>query len=206
METKGLINKTLPSAFILFLTFSPNASGVTWRAQWIIHQTVIARKHADIIFRKTIELHTKPEKFIIRLSEDSHYRLSVNGNYVLREPAREDLSQWFYETVGIAPYMKSGRNTLAAEVVNWRPKRSFTFFSQMTLKQVSGPIRSVTPYKILNMDKKSHFIFNFKPFIRHRTYAKTETVPIVFFRQILMQLSNFFIGVLISVKNSQRLI
>lgn len=120
------------SAFILFLTFSMSAVAVDWKAHWIMHPTVQPQEHAVIIFRKAIELQTKPEKFIIHLSADNHYRLFVNGNYVLRGPARGDLSHWFYESVDIASYMKSGRNTLAAEVVNWGPKRSFTFFSQMT--------------------------------------------------------------------------
>lgn len=120
------------SAFTLFLTFSLSAVAVDWKAHWIMHPTVQPQEHAVIIFRKIIELQTKPEKFIIHLSADNHYRLFVNGNYVLRGPARGDLSHWFYETVDIAPYMQSGRNTLAAEVVNWGPKRSFTFFSQMT--------------------------------------------------------------------------
>jgi hypothetical protein len=120
------------SAFILFVTFSLNAGAVDWKAHWIMHPTVQPQEHAVIIFRKTIELQTKPERFIIHLSADNHYRLFVNGSYVLRGPARGDLSHWFYETVDIAPYMKIGRNTLAAEVVNWGPKRSFTLFSQMT--------------------------------------------------------------------------
>jgi len=43
-------------------------------------------------------------------------------------PARGDLSHWFYETIDLAGYLKSGKNTIAAEVVNWGPKRSFTVF------------------------------------------------------------------------------
>lgn len=93
------------SAFILFLTFSPGAVAVDWKAHWIMHPTVQPQEHAVIIFRKTIELQTKPEKFIIHLSADNHYRLFVNVNYVLRGTARGDLSHWFYETIDIAPYM-----------------------------------------------------------------------------------------------------
>ena len=103
-----------------------------WRAHWIMHPYVQPQQHALILFRKTFDLPSKPEKFVIHLSADNHYRLFVNGTYILRGPARGDLSHWFYETVDIAPYLKSGNNSLAAEVVNWGPKRSFTFFSQMT--------------------------------------------------------------------------
>jgi len=43
-----------------------------------------------------------------------------------------DSHDWFYETIDIAEYLQPGKNTIAAEVVNWGPKRSFTYFSQMT--------------------------------------------------------------------------
>jgi alpha-L-rhamnosidase len=103
-----------------------------WKAQWIMHPTVSPQEHSVIIFRKTFELSEKPRSFIIHLSADNHYRLFVNGKYILRGPARGDLSHWFYETVDISGYLQAGNNTIAAEVVNWGPKRSFTFFSQMT--------------------------------------------------------------------------
>jgi alpha-L-rhamnosidase len=97
-----------------------------------MHPSVQPQEHAVILFRRNFELQDKPSSFIIHLSADNHYRLFVNGKYVLRGPARGDLSHWFYETVDIAEYLKAGRNVLAAEVINWGPKRSFTFFSQMT--------------------------------------------------------------------------
>ena len=43
-----------------------------------------------------------------------------------------DFSHWFFETIDIAGELCTGENTIAAEIVNWGPKRSFTFFSQMT--------------------------------------------------------------------------
>jgi len=117
---------------ILFLSFSTFAQDVNWTAQWIMHPTAEPQAHAVILFRKNFELPKKPEKFVIHLSADNHYRLFVNGQYILRGPARGDISHWFYETVDIARYLQSGKNTIATEVVNWGPKRSFTFFSQMT--------------------------------------------------------------------------
>jgi hypothetical protein len=69
---------------------------------------------------------------MVHLSADNHYRLFVNGNYISRGPARGDLSHWFYETLDLSSYLQAGKNTIAVEVVNWGPKRSFTFFSQMT--------------------------------------------------------------------------
>lgn len=116
------------------LLFSASLFGqeVDWKAQWIMHPTVQPQEYSVILFRKDFELAIKPQKFIIHVSADNHYRLFVNGRYVSRGPARGDLPHWFFETIDISGYLGSGRNTIAAEVVNWGPKRSFTFFSQMT--------------------------------------------------------------------------
>ncbi len=127
-----ILRPILILAYLIQIPLSLFAGVVEWKAHWIMHPSVQPQEHAVIIFRKTIELQKKPESFIIHLSADNHYRLFVNGNYVQRGPARGDLSHWFFETVDIAEYLKPGKNTIAAEVVNWGPKRSFTFFSQMT--------------------------------------------------------------------------
>ncbi len=105
---------------------------VKWSAPWIGHPTVEPESAAMILFRRNFELATKPERFVIHLSADNHYRLFVNGNYITRGPARGDIQHWFYETIDIAPQLKAGKNTIAVEVVNWGAKRSFSVFSQMT--------------------------------------------------------------------------
>lgn len=109
-----------------------------WDAQWISHPDVQPQEAAVILFRKNIALASKPSTYIIHISADNHYRFFVNGNYVTRGPARGDLSHWFYETINIAPYLQQGNNIIAAEVVNWGPKRSFTMFSQMTGLWIQG--------------------------------------------------------------------
>lgn len=123
---------------LLILSIQSYSSDIDWKAQWIMHPTVQPQQHAVILFRKSFELSSKPESFVIHLSADNHYRLFVNGIYIQRGPARGDLSHWFYETVDIAKYLLPGKNTIAAEVVNWGPKRSFTFFSQMTSFLMQG--------------------------------------------------------------------
>jgi len=122
------------SFLILIMLFSVTlfAQDVDWKAQWIMHPTAEPQAHAVVLFRKNFELPAKPGKFVIHLSADIHYRLFVNGKYITRGPARGDLSHWFFETLDIAGDLQAGKNTIAAEVVNWGPKRSFTFFSQMT--------------------------------------------------------------------------
>ncbi len=105
---------------------------VEWTAHWIMHPDVQPQSHAVVLFRKSFSLDEKPDSFIINVSADNHYRLFVNGKYILRGPARGDLTHWFYETVDIAEHLHAGNNLIAAEVVNWGPKRSFSFISQMT--------------------------------------------------------------------------
>lgn len=117
---------------ILFSVCSLEAQQVKWTAHWIMHPTAEPSSHAVILFRKSIELPAKPEKFVVHLSADNHYRLFVNDRYITRGPARGDIAHWFYETIDLAPYLKQGQNILVAEVVNWGAKRSFTYFSQLT--------------------------------------------------------------------------
>jgi alpha-L-rhamnosidase len=116
----------------LLVSFSTFAENLQWTAHWIMHPTVQPQDHAMILFRKSFDLPTKPSQFVVHLSADNHYRLFVNGKYITRGPARGDISHWFFETLDLAEYLQAGKNMIAVEVVNWGPKRSFTYFSQMT--------------------------------------------------------------------------
>lgn len=138
MKTNSL---TLFLFFAFFFAFAQNQPDPTiekWDARWVMHPTVQPQAAAEVLFRKTFELTEKPARFVIHVSADNHYRLFVNGTYITRGPARGDLSHWFYETLDIAPHLSAGTNLIAAEVVNWGPKRSFTQFSQMTSFWMQG--------------------------------------------------------------------
>jgi len=116
----------------IFVSFGAFAENLKWTAHWIMHPTVQPQDHAMILFRKSFDLPAKPDKFVVHVSADNHYRLFVNGKYITRGPARGDISHWFFETLDLAEYLQAGKNVIAAEVVNWGPKRSFSYFSQMT--------------------------------------------------------------------------
>lgn len=137
---------------IIYTSLSSFAQDVNWTARWIMHPTVQPQEHTMILFRKDFDLPVKPAGFVVHVSADNHYRLFVNGKYVIRGPARGDLSHWFFETIDIAGYLQSGKNTFAAEVVNWGPKRSFTFFSQMTSFIIQGDTEAE---KIVNTSGES---------------------------------------------------
>ncbi|MEP2239346.1 MAG: alpha-L-rhamnosidase N-terminal domain-containing protein [Maribacter sp.] len=108
-----------------------------WTSQWITHpkeSTLDARK---FLFRRTFELVSKPEKFIIHLSADNRYRLFVNGKYLLSGPSSSDIDNYRYETIDIANYLKTGNNIISAEVVNfgeYRKASSMTFQTAFILQ------------------------------------------------------------------------
>ncbi len=57
-----------------------------------------------------------PEHFVVHVSADSLFILNVNQREVGRGPARSDLAHWKYETYDLAPFLRPGRNEIAATV------------------------------------------------------------------------------------------
>ena len=94
-----------------------------WKAQWITHPTAPTLEYGVFLFRRTFSLEAKPEEFFVYVSADNRYRLYVNGQNVCMGPARGDIDHTRYETVDLAPYLKTGENVVAAEVVNFGEHR-----------------------------------------------------------------------------------
>jgi len=88
----------------------------TWDAKWLVHPTASARQYGVYHFRKNFTLPQKPGRFIVHVSADNRYRLFLNGKPVTIGPARSDPQHWNYETVDLGPFLKTGTNTLAAQV------------------------------------------------------------------------------------------
>jgi alpha-L-rhamnosidase len=91
----------------------------TWTAKWISVPNAPATEYGVYHFRHTVELPSKPARFVIHVTADQRYRLFVNGKSVAWGPARGDLFHWRYETLDIAPFLDAGKNVLAAEVWNF---------------------------------------------------------------------------------------
>jgi len=72
-----------------------------------------------IYFRKKLNLEKEVTSCIIRISADTRYKLYVNGELVELGPMKGDNQAWFYDEVDIAPYLKTGENILAAEVLRY---------------------------------------------------------------------------------------
>ena len=90
-----------------------------WTAQWITHPSASTLDYGVFLFRRSFDLEEVPDSFIVYLSADNRYRFYVNGLYICQGPAEGDLLNWRYEKLNIAPYLKTGENVLAAEVINF---------------------------------------------------------------------------------------
>lgn len=129
----GLITRSIVFAACMYFgrtaghCQSPQAPPVTrpWTAEWIAPPNIIGTEYGVYYFRKNIELTTKPATFVVYISADNRYKLYVNDILVSLGPARGDTYYWNYETVDLAPYFTTGRNTVAALVWNeaeYRPE------------------------------------------------------------------------------------
>ncbi len=109
-----------------------------WPSRWISHPQGPQRDYGVFHFRKVFKLNSVPGDFVIHVSADNRYRLFVNGKAVSMGPARGDLYNWYYETLDIAPYLKSGENIIAALVWNMGTEAPVAQVSNQTALVVQG--------------------------------------------------------------------
>ena len=91
-------------------------------AVWIAPPGMPADSFGVFHARRTLDLPSKPDRFVVHVSADNRYRLYVNGTEVSSGPQRSDVMHWRYETVNLAPQLRAGANTFAAVVWNWGPR------------------------------------------------------------------------------------
>jgi alpha-L-rhamnosidase len=109
-----------------------------WNCAWITHPDISLNDYNVVLFRKILELPLKPTSYIINISADNRYRLYINGKQICYGPQLSDIRHWRYETIDIAPFLLSGKNTIAAEVINWGPDRFFGIISAKTGFLING--------------------------------------------------------------------
>lgn len=109
-----------------------------WSASWITCPGVSLRSYGIYHFRKTFTLAGQPASFIVHVSADNRYRLFVNGKPVCNGPARGDLYNWYFETVDLAPWLKPGGNTIAAQVWNMGEEAAVAQVSNQTAFVLQG--------------------------------------------------------------------
>lgn len=127
-----------PAQFVPESKINPKWLTGHWKAQWITDPNKSVLDYGVFHFRKNFELSVVPSEFIIHVSGDNRYRLFVNGKAVCFGPARGDLEHWNYESIDIAPFLKTGKNVLAATVWNFGELRPWAQFSLETALMVQG--------------------------------------------------------------------
>ena len=95
-----------------------------WPAHWIGPPETSLEDFGVYHFRKSFDVSAPPPQFVVHVTGDNRYQLFINGLRVAWGPARGDLTHWRYETVDLAPYVRAGKNVLAAVVWNDGPYKA----------------------------------------------------------------------------------
>ncbi|MDH6358611.1 alpha-L-rhamnosidase C-terminal domain-containing protein [Parabacteroides sp. PF5-9] len=122
-----------------------------WKARWISLPEEPINAFGIYHFRKSFELTDIPSRFIVHVSADNRYKLYINGEFVSLGPARGDIYNWNFETVDLAPYLKKGKNVLAAVVWNYAERKPV---AQISFNQTGFILQGNTETEsIVNTDK-----------------------------------------------------
>ncbi len=98
---------------------SPELMGRFWTAHWIKHTSTPQADFGVWLFRRTFELPEKPARFVVHVTGDARYRLWVNGQDVMAGPQAGDPDNWHFESVDLAPWLRAGKNVIAARVIGY---------------------------------------------------------------------------------------
>ena len=93
-------------------------TGSDWTAQWI-WQPRDRPANSWLRLRKKVTLSGKPSSAVVRIAAENKYWLYVNGQLVAPDgglDVRPDLTNTYYDSLDIAPYLTSGDNVIAALV------------------------------------------------------------------------------------------
>ncbi|MEX2369870.1 MAG: alpha-L-rhamnosidase C-terminal domain-containing protein [Bacteroidales bacterium] len=140
-----------------------------WDASWVKVPGTPGYGYGVYFFRNQIELESIPESYIIHVSADNRYKLFINEEWIGLGPARSDADNWNFETYDIAPYLKQGKNIIAAEVWNYGKLKPWAQISQFTAFIVQGDskqssalntpgnwlCREVEAYRPMEVDRKA---------------------------------------------------
>jgi alpha-L-rhamnosidase len=121
-----------------FLIISKTFAQKEIDANWVTNPEITGQEASNILFRRSFDLNNVPPKFIINISADNHYVLFVNNKKVCFGPQLSDIRHWRYETVDIAQYLQTGKNTIAIDVMNYGFHRFFGMQSIHTAVIVNG--------------------------------------------------------------------
>ena len=103
-----------------------------WKAKWIWDKENLTERNVWMCFNKTISLEKIPKELIANISADSKYWLYINGETVVFEGSVKRGPQkngGYYDSIDIAPYLKSGENSICALVWFWDDETSYSYSS-----------------------------------------------------------------------------
>lgn len=110
-----------PVAAGLLVVASLVAAAAHAEVRWITHPAAMGTSGKQAValqFRREIALTAVPRRAVINVSGDNRFVLYVNGSRVAEGPARGDLAHWRYRPVDIGPFLRRGKNVVAASVWN----------------------------------------------------------------------------------------
>ncbi len=110
----------------------------SWPAEWVTHPEASPKEYGVFHLRKTIDLASVPQDFIVHVSADNRFQLFVNGRHVTEGPARGDLRHWRFETLNLAPFLEKGINTIAAVIWNFGEHKALSIISNRTAFIMQG--------------------------------------------------------------------
>ena len=94
--------------------YTPAFPGTYWLRLPYVHD--LDERDRRFQCRRTFEITSVPEHAWINVTGDAKYTLYVNGEFVNYGPARGHQRMWQYDRLDIAPYLRCGKNVIAAQV------------------------------------------------------------------------------------------
>ena len=101
-----------------------------WQAKWIWDTQNPDKENVWMCFNKKVVLDEAPEELTAHISADSKYWLYINGACVVFEGSVKrgpDENSGYYDSIDIAPYLKTGENSICALVWYWDDDTSYSY-------------------------------------------------------------------------------
>ena len=101
-----------------------------WKANWIWDKENLTENNVWMCFHKKVSFDKIPDELIAHISADSKYWLYINGETVVFEGSVKrgpDKNSGYYDSVDIAPYLKTGENSICALVWYWDDETSYSY-------------------------------------------------------------------------------
>lgn len=89
-----------------------------WVPDWIDSSTSNTAGRI-VTFRHSLQIPSVPSRALLHFSADTRYKLFVNGTRVAVGPSRSSPWIWYYDTLDIAQFLKTGSNEITFVVLRY---------------------------------------------------------------------------------------